>query len=613
MFTCRGIAFLSAILTTCSLHLSVLGTHTLINSFISPFLFISLDFILKQIITSPDNGRNCEAADALDIQENATSFPSKDNTKNNGYAINGDACDINSNHKVITESNPVNSNVGNVSISKRNNPNGQSLALCVNVIKLISSGFMLAILCYTRPDTFIFLAILGLCFVIAFYNLIPLIKLFYLSATLGGGLIIGVIVGGAIDSYTYGSWFLSPLQWYRLNAASHIPSILYGSQSPYQYIFDIFASCKTDMWLNVFFCIALTLTITRSQNMDARDRKSIFSLVITSFFILMVYSIIGHKEIRFVHNILVVINILNAFALHATLQHVNNFLNLARENIQAAILLFSVLFAINSFINFPQYQKNINLPWNTVTPSDSSDINQCLHFIGQSNNVTGVFLDGSIYMTAGYSILNHDVPLITLIHHEYHEYRPGGYQPRSDLPYKSPNNIRVINRYSDIIDVTNIHYLLKRLLESHEYNVIVVGKKRAKSFHNIGFNKKLFTAGQFSVLQRELWQEKKRKLLETGINMPIGLNATILEYEASWLYTAGLYNKAVDRLERTIDLSDKRIRPFQILGASYANLDDYTKAKETEDRCISIHGPSACRQPQPRIVIHDEYNAFSVN
>jgi hypothetical protein len=61
-----------------------------------------------------------------------------------------------------------------------------------------------------------------------------------------------------------------------------------------------------------------------------------------------------------------------------------------------------------------------------------SDINQCLHFIGQSNNVTGVFLDGSIYMTAGYSILNHDVPLITLIHHEYHEYRPGGYKPRSD-------------------------------------------------------------------------------------------------------------------------------------------------------------------------------------
>lgn len=610
MFTCRGIAFLSAILTTFSLHLSVLGTHTLINSFISPFLFISLDFILKQIITSPDHERNCEAADTQDIQE---SFLSKDKTKNNGYAINGDACDINSNHKVITESNPVNNNVGNVSISKRNNPNGQSLVLCVNVIKLILSGFVLAILCYTRPDTFIFLALLGLCFLIAFYNLIPLITLFYLSATLGGGLIIGVIVGGAIDSYTYGSWFLSPLQWYRLNAASHIPSILYGSQSPYQYIFDMFASCKTDMWLNVFFCIALTLTITRSQHMDSRDRKSIFSLVITSFFVLMVYSIIGHKEIRFVHNILVVINILNAFALHSTLQYVNNFLNLARKNIQATILLFSVLFAINSYINFPQYQKNINLPWNTVTPSDSSDINQCLHFIGQSNNVTGVFLDGSIYMTAGYSILNHDVPLITLIHHEYHEYRPGGYKPRSDLPYKSPNNIRVINRYSDIIDVTNIHYLLKRLLESHEYNVIVVGKKRAKSFHSIGFNKKLFTTGQFSVLQRELWQEKKRKLLETGINMPIGLNATILEYEASWLYTAGLYSKAVDRLERTIHLSDNRIRPFQILGASYANLDDYSKAKETEDRCISIHGPSACRQPQPRIVIHDEYNAFSVN
>ena len=610
MFTCRGIAFLSAILTTFSLHLSVLGTHTLINSFISPFLFISLDFILKQIITSPDHERNCEAADTQDIQE---SFLSKDKTKNNGYAINGDACDINSNHKVITESNPVNNNVGNVSISKRNNPNGQSLALCVNVVKLILSGFVLAILCYTRPDTFIFLALLGLCFLIAFYNLIPLIKLFYLSATLGGGFIIGVIVGGAIDSYTYGSWFLSPLQWYRLNAASHIPSILYGSQSPYQYIFDIFVSYKTDMWLNVCFCIALTLTITRSQNMDSRNRKSILSLVITSFFVLMVYSIIGHKEIRFVHNILVVINILNAFALHSTLQYVNNFLNLARKNIQAAILLFSVLFAINSYINFPQYQKNINLPWNTVTPSDSSDINQCLHFIGQSNNVTGVFLDGSIYMTAGYSILNHDVPLITLIHHEYHEYRRGGYKPRSDLPYKSPNNIRVINRYSDIIDVTNIHYLLKRLLESHEYNVIVVGKKRAKSFHSIGFNKKLFTTGQFSVLQRELWQEKKRKLLETGINMPIGLNATILEYEASWLYTAGLYSKAVDRLERTIHLSDKRIRPFQILGASYANLDDYSKAKETEDRCISIHGPSACRQPQPRIVIHDEYNAFSVN
>ncbi|CAG2230812.1 unnamed protein product [Mytilus edulis] len=437
LFRCRGTASIAAMLTSFSLHISVLGTHTLVNSFISPFLFLSVDIILQYLLKPP-----AITDFSNDESLNNDSSSRYNHTENGSASIQCTMRDINSNLKI--QKNPLN--------------------------------------------------------------------------------------GAALQE----------------------------------------------------------------QKNSTED-------------------VIAHKELRFVHNVLIIIEILAAYAIHGALQFINSLLKFTKDKIRIVVMVFSLSVGLNTYMNFPSYGEETILPWKTVTPTDSSDINQCLFFISEQNNVTGVFIDNSIYTIAGFTILNHDVPLLTLIHHEYHEYRSGGYIPRTDLSYKTPRNLYVINRYSDIIDVTNIHYLSKRLLESQEYNYVVVPNKRVPSFSQLGFNKAPFSAGRYSVLQRLLTPIESTKLSIAGKNMPLGKNSTIMEYEASWLYTAGLYTKAIERLENAIELNNSRVRPFQLLASSYANKADLTKAKATEDKCILGHGRTACRKPQPRIVIHEDYKQYSVN
>ncbi|VDI40033.1 Hypothetical predicted protein [Mytilus galloprovincialis] len=623
LFRCRGTASIAAMLTSFSLHISVLGTHTLVNSFISPFLFLSVDIILQYLLKPP------AVTDFSNDESLYNDSSSRYNHTENGSAsIQCTMRDINSNLKI--QKNPLNGaalqeqknsledgKIVKEVKAKKSKPKKHHLAtrhftLDINVMLLSMSGFVCAIMCYMRPDTIIFLIVIGVSFLFTYRDNVSIKKGRYLTGTVGSGFAIGLIVGGLLDWYTYGIMFISPAQWLKLNVASHVPAVLYGTNSPYQYILDIFASCKSELCFNIF-CLAALVMMTQTEYIDSVDQKSSSSLLITLSCMLIIYSVIAHKELRFVHNVLIIIEILAAYAIHGALQFINSLLKFTKDKIKIVVMVFSLSVGLNTYMNFPSYGEETILPWKTVTPTDSSDINQCLFFISEQNNVTGVFIDNSIYTIAGFTILNHDVPLLTLIHHEYHEYRSGGYIPRTDLSYKTPRNLYVINRYSDIIDVTNIHYLSKRLLESQEYNYVVVPNKRVPSFSQLGFNKAPFSAGRYSVLQRLLTPIESTKLSIAGKNMPLGKNSTIMEYEASWLYTAGLYTKAIERLENAIELNNSRVRPFQLLASSYANKADLTKAKATEDKCILGHGRTACRKPQPRIVIHEDYKQYSVN
>ncbi|XP_063448690.1 uncharacterized protein LOC134728150 [Mytilus trossulus] len=624
LFRCRGTASLAAILISFSLHISVLGTHTLVNSFISPFLFLSLDIILQYLLKPLD------ITDfANDKSLNESSSSRYNHTENGSAPIQCAKRDINSNLK--TPKNPLNSAApqeqkqstedGKIVKAaktkkgklKQNHLTTRHFTLDIDLIVLSLSGFVCAIICYMRPDTIIFLIVIGVSFLFTYRDKVSIKKVVYLTGTVGSGFATGLTVGGLLDWYTYGVMFISPAQWLKLNVASHVPAVLYGSNSPYQYILDIFASCNSELCFNIFCLAALLTMMTQTEFIDSGDQKSTSSLLITLSFMLIIYSVIAHKELRFVHNVLIIVEILAAYAIHGALQFINSLLKFTKDKIRIVVIVFTLTVGLNTYMNFPSYGEETILPWKTVTPADSSDINQCLFFISEQNNVTGVFVDNSIYTIAGFTILNHDVPLLTLIHHEYHEYRSEGYIPRTDLSYKTPRNLYVINRYSDIIDVTNIHYLSKRLLESQEYNYVVVPNKRVPSFSQLGFNKAPFNAGRYSVLQRLLTPIESSKLSIAGKNMPLGKNSTIMEYEASWLYTAGLYSKAIERLENAIELNNSRVRPFQLLASSYANKADLTNAKATEDKCILGHGRTACRKPQPRIVIHEDYKQYSVN
>ena len=56
---------------------------------------------------------------------------------------------------------------------------------------------------------------------------------------------------------------------------------------------------------------------------------------------------------------------------------------------------------------------------NAVT---SKDVNICLEFVSSASNVIRLMIDASIFETHAFSLLKHDVPLLTKIHNEYRLY-----------------------------------------------------------------------------------------------------------------------------------------------------------------------------------------------
>ncbi|OWF42237.1 hypothetical protein KP79_PYT16412 [Mizuhopecten yessoensis] len=317
----------------------------------------------------------------------------------------------------------------------------------------------------------------------------------------------GVLLGGFVDKQVYGTWFLSPLQWYRINLKTNIPSILFGTSSFDVYVDGIFLQS----W-------------------------------------------------------------------------------------------FTMSYATNTYFTFPSINDNPNT-LATKRKKESAEVNACLEFISRQSHVSGVFVDVSLYQMAGLSIIKHNVPLVILIHNEYHEY------PNVTSSFMNKPGIRVINRFSDFIHSSNIVYLTKHLLGRMQYSYIVTNRIRESSFGEIGF-KTVFSFGAHIVLHRALSSQEKELSQKYAINLLDGDNATVLEYEASWLFTAGLYSKSIHRAESALQVNDQRIRPFQIIGLSYVRLNQWEDARKTEQLCFKRHGEAKCRKPQSRVVIHEEYIPF---
>jgi hypothetical protein len=68
---------------------------------------------------------------------------------------------------------------------------------------------------------------------------------------------------------------------------------------------------------------------------------------------------------------------------------------------------------------FTSRDQNYISKWKYRGINNSNHVNICLDFIGNQNDVTGVFIDSSIHMTGGYTILRQNVPIIALSHREF--------------------------------------------------------------------------------------------------------------------------------------------------------------------------------------------------
>lgn len=608
LYNKTDIAWIAAIFVSFSQLLTTLGTHTLVNSFISPFLFYALTEVLSFIIRCKQDKSEINTSINKYTTENQNGHISN-YLQNGGHTTklqNGVDSFANGSIKHVDYKNNQNGSNGisNGLLSEQSNTTSKesrksNFTLLAN---LAGSGFVLGVVCYIRTDATLLIAILVFVFTIEciYEKFANIWKLLGHCPVLVFGFGSGACLGGLADRVMYGVWFLSPLQWYRININTDIPSILFGSSSLDVYVTGIFLQ---NAYTAVFYLVAAIAVCSLMTSYPAatsqEQRRHTVTLALACMVLFSVYLTVNHKEVRFLHNFIVLMLVMSAFSLHFL---ISSCLPLSRRTSKFVMYALLVSYVINAYMTFPSIHFN-SQELRTKKMKESAEVNGCLEFISRQSDVSGVFVDASLYQMAGFSIIKHDVPIVILLHNEYHEY--------SNVMSASLNEtgIRVINRFSDFIHSSNIIYLTKHLLTELSYNYIVTSRIREFSFGNIGFNT-VFSFGAHMVLRRTL-DNRQRELAKTyATSLKDGDNATVLEYEASWLFTAGLYLKSILRAESAIQVNDARIRPYQIMGLSQVRLDNWVDARKTEQRCFQRHGEAKCRTPQPRVVIHKEYMAF---
>ncbi|KAL3857570.1 hypothetical protein ACJMK2_012221 [Sinanodonta woodiana] len=578
VFRCQMIATVSCILVASSLPLTIFGTHTLVNSFTAtPFLF-GVGMCLSYFYYQPEKLQKHVTSSNQAISPLQTAHHSK---CGKDYIHSG------------SQTTAKTSSLDNNEYPKKVKFYSSLGCVCVG-------SFLVGLTVYIRVD---------LCLIFGVYLAPVLIvrarglpSLIYGLICIGVGSILGIIIGGYEDFRRYGVWFIAPLQWFKFNLRNESAN-LFGSSSSFKYLYAM-APDYMIMAINLICIVSIMCQII------VGDTKNNRTLNITIFYflgilgILGLYSYVHHKEERFLHNVIVLQLTLFAASFKMAVQLLQKVRTFRSEYIVHPIIL---LFLVNTYQRFPNIHDGSVRRWTYQNRPSSADLNYCLTLIGQqSEPVEGVLITESIYYTGGYSALQKDVPVLVRVHFEYHLYG----ETRTNKDGTSPN-LRIINRYSDFLHSKNNHYMSKLLLEDNQFNYIVCKDSEVSYFTGLRYIE-LFRKGRYVVLRRTLLPEVSDKLFVLARKIPLGNNATILEYEGSWLFNAGQYRKCAERLEYAIEINNSRIRPYQLLGMSYIELKDWKRAHEVENECFRLHTEPECMKPQSKIVINDEYRPLDV-
>ncbi|KAJ8312809.1 hypothetical protein KUTeg_010182 [Tegillarca granosa] len=594
LYGCRGVSTISSILVAFSVHLTQLGTHTLINSFLSPFLFIAMTSFIFYIVKTEyiyfyemNKRKNTETTET---SENSCESDEK-KTAEDLKKAKPELSAINKEIKPVLGCNRKSFGLGYIKYR------------CA--FSNFVGGFVLGVIIYIRFDLCLLIVPLYLGYIwtfIRFEKKVIILVTQCVVFTLLGAL-LGMVIGGMEDLYSYKIFFMSPWQWLRFNVLSNKSTVLFEMQNSGDYFKDIFCMDFMTIILNVIAVIGVLVCYVSGEIRTFQEhigKITTLGLIFVCAVLFVCYSRLAHQETRFLHNFIVLSLIITSFGIHCLMPYFRQYLG----NISSSFILCGtvVLYILNCY--------NKTLPsglirWQLQKPEviSTADVNKCIDLIGQRNDVNGAFIDFGIYNTAGYSLLHKNVPLIILIHNEYHEYR------RKNSNSSSSLDLRVINRFSDFISVFNVDYLTKLLNSSREYNYIVTKSKRKHEFKHIGYAQ-VYNSGDCIVLYKKLQSKKERSIKRSEIQMYSSENSTLLEYESNWLFTAGVYHKVIERLEAVLKFDSSRVRTYQMLIASYVSINNMTKAYEVETNCFRRHGTAKCSQPQPKVVIHNEYSRF---
>ena len=655
----RDAAVLSAILTASSIPLAVLGTHPLVNSFLGPVVFACIGLIARLFATSrsqtsredtrllniPDG--NCTnqrcmpttestwtGAATTDVMQKTHSqsidgmvYSYKNQT--DGTAAKRDNTD--SSHFIQQLEACVASNIANPmddtkSVLPLLNKNGkivtsklsgdrQIVSSCGDM-KLFICGVLLGLACYIRIDLILFVA-LTIALVLFCWRTNKLVQCTDTMQMAGntlrsliGGFAVSLVLGGFDDYVTYGTWFMSPYRWFAFNIRNETANILFGCKTFFFYFQVIIVDDPLAIFLFLSVVMCMVLMAAGRIHCATRDRNTGVSLNSVCVVLFILYSIKGHKELRFVHNALALYALCCANTIVLFYRSCCHSVPRGKPYFKAGVYAIVFVVGLNCIARFPRPSNGTSRHWSYLNVPDSNHVNDCLDFVGRQEGATGIFLDRSIHVTAGYSVLHKNIPVFTLIHYEFVEFDKGArkilYPNRLIFDGQAHSvNVSVIGRISEFISVKNSPLLLKRLINNPEYNYLIV--KSDRRLVSFGY-RQVYTSGTMRVVKRTDDKDENEALQKLAASIPIGSNGSTLEYEGSWLYSFGLDRKAVERLEAALVLNPFLVRAYQLLALANIRLGRHEDAHSATQRCSRVHGAKTCRSPQHKVVLHSDYD-----
>lgn len=432
-----------------------------------------------------------------------------------------------------------------------------------DLFKSYAYGCMLGICVYIRVDSCILICFLVTPYIIMCRSNVNVKSLVWYVT----GATSGIVVGICDDLVSYRTIVLTPWQWVKFNIIKGYSSIFFGRQSFTFYISKVFA---VDVSLSVLFLTTIVLTLLlmlcRIKHLDPVLRTNT-CLMMTLGLYFTVHSLNGHKETRFLHNVIVLVLIFCS-SLYKLFRELCT-LSVTKCDNFTRLVFISVLIAFISsqFKNFPHTPDAIS-KWTYGEDNDSVNVNVCLDFIGRRPDARGVFLQTPIGMTGAYTVLNINVPLFAMFEKEFYilDNKSQTIVPSSVGMFLGRQRINLslhtVGASSEYISVQNPHYILKVLINHPEYNYLVMSVEQ--SFLQTGYAE-VFRYGSMRVLKRTFEVEQEKYLAELSTKLQLVKDVSILNHEAYWLWRFEQYDKAIERLRYSLTLNENNIQAYNLL------------------------------------------------
>lgn len=573
----HDLSIISCILVASSTHLWVFGTHTLLNSFLSPFVFLVIGYLIKFITTffveKNDNGNVQEKRNAL-----------QHNNNNNDYNIH-----------TMNNCNGIHRCNKQVDTSKY-----ESVQIGRNefrVYHVFIVGYFSGLFVYIRPD----LLSLFICVLLPYMprvltHLKAILSSFVIYICISG-CVTGILTGVLEDFLSYGSFVVTPFQWISFNVFNGYAKRMFGTM-PTLYYLQIFFGNNILIFLSVSIFFVTIYTFNKTSVLYDFLRKT--SLTFICMFLM--YSLQGHKEARFLHDTIVLFCICSGLLLYILVQQLSlevSIFSSKRLTQQVCLCCLLFCFISSQYQSMPNSIHNSVKDWTYEGKTDSHDVNVCLDFIGRQSDVTGVFVDRDIHMTGGYTVLRQNVPWFSLINTEFREF-----SKESRLAvwsFYGNREISITSQVSNYIHIQNTPFLLKCMIRQKEYNYLVM--KTTRQFITRGYVE-VFKYGTMRVLKR-LFDSQEESYLETvEKSITDNKNTTILKYEGQWLMSYGSYNLAEKKFIKSAEINSD-LQVFQFLVELYRRKGELVKARTAFIACKQKFVEKDCLNPARKITLFE--------